>query len=204
MVTQKSSMVNDQKQKLTQDEFDNLLLWLDADRERAGKKYENIRHSLIKIFSWRGCAEAEDLADETIDRVGHKVKVLAPTYTGDPALYFFGVAKKLLLEYNRRKTALQPLPAKLPDLAEPQAEPDASEQMRECLRNCLQRLSPQNRDLILSYYQQTKRAKIDSRKGLAQKLTIAANALRVRVHRIRTSMQICIENCLKEQKDETY
>ncbi len=123
------------KQKLTQDEFDNLLSWLDADRECAGKKYESIRHSLIKIFSWRGCAEAEDLADETINRVGRKAKSLASTYTGDPALYFFGVAKKLLLEYNRRKTSVQPLPAELPDQPQTQDEPDASEErMRECLR----------------------------------------------------------------------
>ncbi len=39
---------------LKQDDFDKLLAWLHDDREQAGQKYEEIRESLIKIFSWRG------------------------------------------------------------------------------------------------------------------------------------------------------
>ncbi|MFL6230009.1 MAG: hypothetical protein ACJ741_14655, partial [Pyrinomonadaceae bacterium] len=61
---------------LTRDAFEGLLTWLDSDREQAGKKYEDIRSSLIKIFTWRGVAEAEELADETINRVARKVKDL--------------------------------------------------------------------------------------------------------------------------------
>ncbi|HEY0083559.1 MAG TPA: hypothetical protein VGB61_12265, partial [Pyrinomonadaceae bacterium] len=58
---------------LTQEGFERLLTWLSPDREQAGKKYEEIRQSLIKIFVWRGVHEAEDLADETITRVTWKV-----------------------------------------------------------------------------------------------------------------------------------
>ena len=54
---------------LTQEDFDRLLRWLDANLEAAGKEYEAIRQRLIKIFARRGCSEAEDLADETINRV---------------------------------------------------------------------------------------------------------------------------------------
>ncbi|HEY7785163.1 MAG TPA: hypothetical protein VIB00_10575, partial [Pyrinomonadaceae bacterium] len=54
---------------LTQESFDALLHWLDPQRDRAGLRYEEIRRSLIKIFACRGCAEPEDLADETINRV---------------------------------------------------------------------------------------------------------------------------------------
>ena len=53
---------------LTQELFDTLLDWLDPDRERAGHRYETIRLRLIKIFTSRGCPEAEELADETINR----------------------------------------------------------------------------------------------------------------------------------------
>ena len=54
---------------INQDAFDTMLDWLDADRERAGCKYEAIRLRLIKIFTCRGCQDAEELADEAINRV---------------------------------------------------------------------------------------------------------------------------------------
>src|SRR6266571_4389824 len=92
---------------LTQDAFDSLLDWLNADRVLAGKKYEAIRLRLIKIFTCRGCPEAEDLADETINRVTARVEEVANTYEGDPALYFYGVAQKLHLEYLRKTQARQ-------------------------------------------------------------------------------------------------
>src|SRR5687767_11901471 len=88
---------------LKQEDFDKLLAWLHRDREQAGQKYEAIRESLIKIFSWRGYDDAEDLADEVINRVAAKTQWLAENYVGDPALYFYGVAKKILLERERRE-----------------------------------------------------------------------------------------------------
>ena len=84
---------------LTQDAFDTLLSWLDSDRDRAGTKYETIRLRLIKSFTCRGCWEAEELADETINRVVSRVPELAGEYRGDPALYFYGVSQRIQLEY---------------------------------------------------------------------------------------------------------
>src|SRR5258707_5663204 len=87
---------------LSQDALDTLLAWLDADRDRAGQKYESIRLRLIKIFTCRGCHEAEELADETINRVIARVDEIASGYRGDPALYFYGVSQRILLEYARK------------------------------------------------------------------------------------------------------
>ena len=58
---------------ITQEAFDGLLAWLDPDRDRAAHKYETVRTRLIKIFSCRGCGVADDLADETINRVTAKL-----------------------------------------------------------------------------------------------------------------------------------
>ncbi len=80
------------KKEFTQEAFDQLLAWLNSDREQAGKKYEEIRKRLITIFTCRGCLIPEDLTDETIDRVVMKIPDLAGSYVGDPALYFYGVA----------------------------------------------------------------------------------------------------------------
>lgn len=177
---------------LTQSALDSLLAWLDPDRENAGVKYEAIRTRLIKIFTCRGCTEAEDLADETINRVTLKLSVLADDYQGDPALFFYGVAKKVQLEYERKK--IKPVPA-MP----PVAQSDELEMEFDCLEKCMQAIPPNQRELVLQYYQEDKLAKINNRKKLAQKMGIAANALRIRAHRIRSALHQCVETCLRPQ-----
>jgi RNA polymerase sigma factor (sigma-70 family) len=183
---------------LTQEDFDRLLAWLHSDRERAAQKYEEIRESLIKVFSWRGYYDAEDLADEVINRVASKVKQLAESYVGDPALYFYGVAKKIVLERERREPH-QPLKPDMnvPDAPAPSDEADEGVRLRECLQMCLRALNPDEKELILSYYQKSKQAKIDYRKAIAEQLSIGTNALRVKVYRIRVNLKTCIKNCLK-------
>jgi hypothetical protein len=91
------------RRELTKDSFDRLLVWLDQDRERAADRYEEIRIRLIKLFETRGCANCEDLTDDTIDRVARRVHEIAGTYEGNPALYFHGVARMVYLEYLRKK-----------------------------------------------------------------------------------------------------
>lgn len=175
---------------LTQESFDALLAWLDPNRELAGRKYEDIRTRLIKIFSCRGCYEPEDLADETINRVTNKLKDIETSFIGERARYFYGVANKVHLEYLRRKPA--------PSLPPPTHDPDAIEREYNCLEQCMQLLTAHNRDLVLQYYQEDKQAKIDHRKQLAEQLGIALNALRIRAHRIRASLQECVQDCVQE------
>ena len=187
---------------LTQDAFDTLLYWLDADRERAGGKYEAIRLRLIKIFTCRGCSEAEDLADETINRVSARITEIAGSYAGDPALYFYGVSQKVHLEYLRKVQKRQAETEV--DLAasalNPATEPaDDIEAEYQCLEKCLEHLPSDNRKLVVQYYQQERQAKIEHRRRLAMELGIAVNALRIRAHRIRLSLQDCVQNCLAQQ-----
>jgi len=186
---------------LTQKSFDRLLDWLDADRTLAGNKYEAIRLRLIKIFTCRGCFEAEDLADETINRVTAKVEAVANTYKGDPALYFYGVAQKLHLEYLRKTQARQTVTFQdsAADSRNPGAATSVDETGYECLERCLDNLPRDNRRLVLEYYQQERHAKIEHRKRLAEELGIAVNALRIRAHRIRLILQDCVQDCLRKE-----
>lgn len=183
---------------MTQEDFDRLLGWLDTDRELAARRYEEIHASLVKIFSWRGYHDAEELADEVINRVAPKVKELAVDYIGDPSLYFYGVAKKILLECERREQhqLLRPEMQVADISSEHAAEPDANARRRKCLQRCLRKLDSEDRELILSYYKKSRQAKIDYRKALAEKLGIGTNALRVRVHRIRAILKSCVKKCL--------
>jgi RNA polymerase sigma factor (sigma-70 family) len=174
---------------LTQDDFDRFLTWLDPNRERAAKKYEEVRRKLIKIFTCRGCAEAEDLADETINRVIRKAQGMIDSYVGDPALFFYGVARNVHLEHVRKGVTVLP-PA-------PTDPPQQKELESECLDLCMGKLPEEHRRWVLEYYREEKRAKIDHRKEMAERLGIAPNALRIRMHRIRASLQNCVTSCLE-------
>src|SRR5438876_12121916 len=119
---------------LTQPEFDRLLAWLDADRDCAAAKYEVIRRGLVELFDSRCCSDAEDLADRTINTVARKVERIAPTYSGKPSLYFYGVAKHVLQEYFRDKT----VPLEMPLAAPVIEESDDRELLFQCLDTCLE------------------------------------------------------------------
>ena len=114
---------------LTQETFAKFLNWLNPDPDQAGEKYEEIRRRLIKIFACRGCDCPEDLADETINRVIRKVPEIAESYEGDPALYFYGVARYVHHEYLREKPHSQPSP--------PADKPSGTEEEYECLEQCM-------------------------------------------------------------------
>lgn len=175
---------------LSQEAFDSLLKWLDSDREQAAMKYEEIRKRLIKIFTGRACAEAEDLADETINRVTSKLDDLGTEFEGDRGRYFFGVANKVYLEFKRRKSP-QPSPFSPPDSNQIELE-------FRCMERCIETLSEDERYLLLQYYGAEGGARVEQRKRLADELGIAPNALRIRAYRIRRCLQDCMEKCIQD------
>lgn len=188
---------------LTQEVFDALLGWLDADREHAARKYETIRLRLVKIFVCRGCADAEDLADETINRVGMKLPDIVNGYVGEPAAYFYAVSQRIHREYLRvttkRETNIEVDAAVDQKAASIDPMSEDIEIEYECLDQCLDKLPAHKRQLVLEYYQQEKQAKIDDHKRLASELGIAVNALRIRAHRIRRTLESCVHGCVEQQ-----
>ena len=180
---------------LTQSNFDCLLDWLDSNRAKAGEKYEMIRNGLIDVFNYKGCLDPDELADETIDIVARKVKEIRDTYVGDPSRYFYGVGKNVYLDYLKRRR-----PAELSALlVAPQPDNDLEEQY-ECLDQCMAQLTVGNRTLVLQYYRERKQAKIDSRRAILEKLNLKPSALRVRVFRIRATLEKCVRHCLEVQE----
>lgn len=183
---------------ITQENFDALLDWLDLNREAAGQKYEKIRQRLIRIFSCRGCFEAEELADTTINRVMLKLPQIREKYIGEPILYFYGVADKIHHEWLRQQKKTPKV-----ELTETdnygESEPESDSEY-ECLEDCLKILSIAERELIVSYYKEEKKAKIEFRRALAVKLGISISAMQVRTCRIRANLQKCVQNCISEKK----
>jgi RNA polymerase sigma factor (sigma-70 family) len=183
--------------------FEEILAWLNPDREIAATMYVQLRHDLARIFAFRGCTDPEGLTDEVFDRVARKVHEVQPTYVGDPRLYFRAVANNLVKENLKRpksQVSLEELELQEPTITE--SDEDDAEDIEECLHSCLQKLSAQNRQLIVDYYAKQKQAKIDHRSELAQQFGISVETLRVKVYRIRVSLQGCIERCLRSKAQQ--
>src|SRR5688572_10415287 len=132
--------------------FDEILAWLNSDRNEAAKIYVQLRDDLTRIFAWNRCADPDGLTDEVFDRVARKVHHVRQTFDGDPKLFFYGIARNLIKESPKR--IRKQVSIEGTDLPAPDAKPeDESEVMREeCLNSCLQKLSAERRELILDYY----------------------------------------------------
>ena len=181
---------------LTPELFEDLLNWLNPDREQAAQEYEDIRRRLIKMFICRGCYESEDLADKTIDRVASKLEDIKDDYVGARAPYFYVVGNNIRLESARRRPLSAPPPGPLPE------DVEERELRYECLDECMKDLTDENRELVSQYYQQEKRGKIDHRRQLASRFEITLNALRIRAFRIRTALQECVTTCMQRRLHE--
>ena len=183
---------------LSQDSLEQLLRYLDEDRNRAGEKYETLRLGLIRFFEWRGCAFSEDHADDTIDRVarrivqGEEIRNIH-NYTAGVARFVF---MEIMKEREKQQIALRQLP---PDPVREEAPEDDTR--GECLRRCLQTLPPEGSQLIMDYYRDEGRNKIDLRKKLAEQRGISPHTLRMRLQRLRDKLEECIADCLNSRSE---
>ena len=68
-----------------------------------------------------------------------------------------------------------------------------------CLEECLRVLSVDGRELVLEYYQDEKRERIDRRKALAERLGLRRDALANRAQRLRDKLEQCLAGCLRKK-----
>lgn len=178
--------------------FDRFLGMLNPDRELAGVAYESIRRRLIKIFLARGVSTAEELADETIDRVISRTEDLAGLSGSSVEPYVYGVANFLFREYLKKRGNKVDL-GKAKNISTSRGIEEA-DHVYECLERCLQELPPAQRELLLLYYDSDKRAKIERRKKMASDLGLSDNALKIRVYRLRSQLYVSLATCLEERQ----
>ncbi len=189
--------VDHTKWELNTEAFDKLLEHFSSDRVEAGRQYVQMKVKLERFFEWRSCASAEEKADKTINRVARKI--CEGENIHNLRAYFFTVARLVFMESLRDREHSSVPFEEIPEM--PTGIPFEDEQKEarhRCLDRCLDRLPVESRSLILKYYQDQKRAKIDHRKQLAEILGIPMNALRIRAHRVRISLEKCVKDCLAQ------
>jgi DNA-directed RNA polymerase specialized sigma24 family protein len=179
--------------------FTRLLEWLDDGVDSHGETYLEMRRRLTSYFDRRNRPFADDLADETLGRVGRTLEHDGAIAIRPQARYCYVVAKFVLLEDVRREqrqlrnhellvtgtgssTGRAAIPGRDDDSADREARLDF-------LDRCLQELSADQRTLIVEYYRDRGRDRIARRRGLAEGLGISTNALAIRASRIRTALE---------------
>lgn len=184
---------------LTQNDFDTLLQWFSPNREEAGLKYEEIRQGLIRFFNFKGCSEAESLADETINRVAKKLPTLTTDNNYKHITYFYGFASKIYLESRKksenRTTEFDPtMHSNLVAVVD-----NETEDRHQCLEKCLAKLSAEDGSLVIEYFSKDKSAKFEHRRNLAEKFNINIGNMHVRIYRLKDTLRNCVKKCLKEK-----
>jgi RNA polymerase sigma factor (sigma-70 family) len=173
------------------------LACLDPDSDRAGEKYESLRLTLMKFFDWRGAHFPEECADETINRVIRKID--EGQTVRDIPTYCHGVARLVLLEKLKGPESRRADFEELPPIALVAPEPAERDEKQDCFEQCLKQLPVESRQLIMQYYGDEKREKINRRLAIAERLGIPLNALRSRAQRIRNRLEECVNGCLKKR-----
>ena len=169
--------------------FDALLEWLDPDREKAGQRYEQIRAGLVRTFISNGLSDGGHYADVTMDRVMRRLPEIQPTYVGDPAKYFHGVARNVLREARREKE----IPT---DVLPPDWQLSVRSEIAECLSKCLKDLPQDKQELILDYHLFRGHEKVENHRQMAGELSITEGALRTRAHHLRVNLEKCVLECI--------
>src|SRR5207249_1511667 len=125
---------------------------------------------LIRYFESRSVTLAENRADEVLNRVARRID--EGQQVDNVTAYAYRVAYLVFLEALKEPEHTDidldaPLKTTQPDF-----EDNEKERRQRCFDRCLDAVTSENRHLILCYYQEERRAKIELRKNLAATLTI--------------------------------
>jgi DNA-directed RNA polymerase specialized sigma24 family protein len=183
--------------------FRQFLNWLDEGTDSSGEKYLEMRRRLVAYFDRKNCVSADDLADETLNRVARRLEEEG-AYAGEaPARYCYITARFVFLEYlrsdRRSEKSFEELPSADVDakagLFPADSTGTSKEGLLDCLEECMAKLAPNDRGLIIDYYRGEQRAKIERRRSLAESLRLSLNALSIRACRIRNKLELCVREC---------
>jgi DNA-directed RNA polymerase specialized sigma24 family protein len=189
--------------------FTRLLEWLDDGVDSHGDRYLEMQRRLVSYFDRRNRPNADELADETLNRISRTLEQTGAIATKPPARYCYVIARFVLLEDLRRSRKHIPLdePRTIEASRARRTWVDESsdrlmlrEDRLDCLDRCLEQLKPKQRDLVIEYYRDAHRQRIDRRRDLARRLGITMNALAIRACRIRDALLTCLEGCRTGQR----
>lgn len=188
------------------EDLERLLLRLDSDKTNASQKYEELRRSLVKFFDWNRSLRAEELADETLNRVAAKLKT-EEIQSVHP--YALSVARYVLLEdfkKYRREASIEDICGGIDSIVSREnmereiVERIDQQIMNACLRDCRSKLRPADSVFVIAYYGADGEKQKVHRERLARTEVMTMTALRTRANRLRDKLEQCVIRCLEDRR----
>jgi hypothetical protein len=165
------------------------------DPDEAGRLYLRLHQKLAGYFQFHGVADPIASADEALDRAGRRIAegVEVP----DIDKFCLGIARFIIKEgwrFNTRESA-----AFLQFLERHDHAPDETDRF-SLMKTCFERLPQTDRELLISYcVAPPGRARARYRLELAEQLNFTVTAMRVRVTRVRRSLDDCVKELSRSQ-----
>ena len=181
------------KQGVTPEGLRTFLDWLASGAPNQDEAYESARRRLVIFFAGRKCLDSESLADRTLDLAMRKLPDIPAE--ANPLAYLIGIAKNIYRDELRAAQKAEVFRSEQLAMT-PQPQPEI-ESRHTCLETCLAELPTDERALVLGYYSESKQAKIDKRKQLADRYGLSLNTLRNRVFRLNQRLALCVTSCLE-------
>src|SRR5215831_440119 len=147
------------KRTLTPEAFGRFLRWLSADDELAVREYQRIRTKLTGFFIHKGCTDADDLFDKTVDIVVGKIESCGQY--SNPLAYCYGVARNVWYQDTRER---KPVAIAVDVASLEHSDSTVRELELQCLERCLTQLPPGDREVIVQYHAEQGRDKIQTRR----------------------------------------
>jgi len=187
------------KRDANSDDFKRLLARLDANPESAWQQYGKLRLKLVTYFeSFGHYVEAEDLADEALDRISKKQEAYK---IDDLPILALGFARNMRKEISKAAAkTLHPITQDGWPVNDPSPEDSIINKIDgkrriECFLKCMRGLIVNERLMFFKYYPNENRNLEQLRTGLAQDLGISTGTLAKRVARLRAKVESCCATC---------
>jgi DNA-directed RNA polymerase specialized sigma24 family protein len=194
-------MDEDPPRGLTQEEFDLLLSKLHTDRESAGGEYILLWQKLFTFFQARACLSADELVDETLNRVAKKIA--GGEEPRNISAYCHGFAKNVWLEYLKNPGLNRGSFEEIPPTPSIGIDEIDRKERHKLFTSCLKELPTDDARLFIEYWYHEDRPNRDIRKEMAERLKISPTALRIRIFRIKRKVDECVKKRLGEKTKKT-
>ena len=159
------------------------------DPEEAGRRYLRLHQKLAGYLQFRGVADPTAAADEALDRAGRRIAEGAEV--PDIDRFCLGIARFIIKEgwrLNNRESA-----AFLQFLAQHDHPSDEVDRF-SLMKMCFEKLPHNDKQLLTLYCAAPAgRARAKYRVELAEQLNFSVTAMRVRVTRVRHSLDDCVK-----------
>jgi DNA-directed RNA polymerase specialized sigma24 family protein len=178
------------QRQITANHFAALLAALGDTANEPGIHYELLRSKLIFFFSRRQLQFPEDLADEVLDRLAHRLS--EGIEIASPPAFALGIARHVAQEQNTKKPYTQAVDEAFWNNVPAQLATHTEEEEIAHMERCLKKLPKAEARLLKDYYLAATGNPMQVRKNLADSLGISANTLRQRVFLARQSLRACM------------